>query len=79
MSNEHVNATMGEILAAFNARHASASKPGTVKPLRAIRVTREPGCEYCAKHRDDPMMPPHQASSRCESGKRSHCTCDTCW
>lgn len=36
-------------------------------------------CKYCDEHRDDQMMPSHTASSRCESGKRPHCTCDTCF
>lgn len=38
-------------------------------------------CKACdeARDRGDKMMPPHHASSRCESGKRPHCTCDTCF
>jgi hypothetical protein len=36
-------------------------------------------CAYCDAHRDDPMMPSHTPSERCESGKRPHCTCDTCF
>lgn len=35
-------------------------------------------CAYCDANRDE-MMPPHDASSRCESGKHPHCTCDTCF
>jgi hypothetical protein len=27
----------------------------------------------------DVMGPRHQPSQRCESGKRPHCTCDTCF
>jgi len=27
----------------------------------------------------DVFAPRHKASSRCESGKRPHCTCDTCF
>lgn len=27
----------------------------------------------------DKNGPSHNASSRCESGGRSHCTCDVCW
>jgi len=40
--------------------------------------TRAPGCKTC----DDPtyeMGPDHTASQNCESGKRPHCTCDTCF
>jgi hypothetical protein len=41
---------------------------------------RPPGeCSYCDSHRTDSMMPPHTASSQCESGKREHCTCDVCF
>ena len=36
-------------------------------------------CTYCDEHGDDPMMPSHMASARCESGKHPHCTCDTCF
>jgi hypothetical protein len=36
-------------------------------------------CIYCEKHRGDPMMPPHNASPNCESGRRNHCTCDVCF
>lgn len=27
----------------------------------------------------DAMMPPHDPSLRCESGKRNHCSCDICF
>jgi hypothetical protein len=36
-------------------------------------------CAYCDEWGDDPNMPYHEASTRCESGKRPHCTCDTCF
>ena len=44
----------------------------------------DPNCATCIKyfytHKDiDPWYPRHKASDRCESGKRSHCTCDVCW
>lgn len=45
----------------------------------------DPGeCRTCDReYWPDPKrvtsMPSHEASSRCESGKRSHCTCDTCY
>lgn len=35
-------------------------------------------CAYCAKYSGG-MMPSHNASSMCESGKRNHCTCDRCF
>lgn len=45
-------------------------------PLRILPVGR---CAYCDANRNDPMMPNHFASPRCESGGRAHCTCDTCF
>lgn len=48
----------------------------------------DPKCATCrAEVYDHPRklrpsevhMPPHRASRRCESGKRAHCTCGTCW
>jgi hypothetical protein len=36
-------------------------------------------CAHCDQYGDDPMMPHHEASKRCESGKRPHCTCDICY
>jgi hypothetical protein len=35
-------------------------------------------CAYCQENKGV-MHPPHFASSRCESGKRNHCTCDICF
>jgi len=51
---------------------------GQLKPTRRYHL--KPGeCHYCDKHKPGEMMPPHDASSRCESGKHSHCTCDACF
>lgn len=38
-------------------------------------------CAYCDRERKDgnDFHPPHDASPRCESGKRAHCSCDTCF
>lgn len=36
-------------------------------------------CSYCDAHANDTMMPPHDASSACESGGHPHCTCDFCY
>lgn len=38
-------------------------------------------CRICDNNRDDSneFHPPHDASDRCESGKRKHCSCDTCF
>lgn len=42
----------------------------------------EPGqCEYCDREReaDCDFHPSHDASDRCQSGKRPHCSCDSCF
>lgn len=52
-----------------------------MRKLRALRITCKPEgeCAYCDQHCYDEMMPKHEASPRCESGKRPHCTCDICF
>lgn len=35
-------------------------------------------CAYCDREKGE-FHPSHDASSTCESGKRPHCTCDSCW
>ncbi len=39
------------------------------------------GCGECAGYRERKVQffPNHYASERCQSGKRNHCTCDTCF
>jgi hypothetical protein len=37
------------------------------------------GCVTCSQRLPGEMMPPHDASDRCESGKRNHCSCDICF
>lgn len=45
----------------------------------------DPECAACrdyfygAENPLNVMAPRHKASSRCESGKRLHCTCPVCW
>lgn len=44
------------------------------------RVLRDPDCSFCVEivtHGE--MGPYHDASPNCESGKRHHCSCDTCF
>lgn len=54
-------------------RHARASFKGKLK-----HRTR-PNCEFCRRYGHESNMPSHDASDRCESGKRPHCTCDRCF
>jgi len=40
----------------------------------------DPACQYCRKAgRPGGFFPSHKASPRCESGKRAHCSCSTCF
>jgi hypothetical protein len=45
-----------------------------------IRRMRVAGCPTCDR---DPkglkMMPPHDPTGSCKSGKHPHCSCDTCY
>jgi hypothetical protein len=50
-----------------------------LKPVPRLRFAAPGTCRYCDQCRTDPMMPYHEASDRCESGKHNHCTCDTCF
>lgn len=43
------------------------------------RIVMEEGCETCAELARGSWGPSHDPSPRCESGKRPHCTCDTCF
>ena len=39
------------------------------------------GCSFCEREhaRGNRFFPSHVASTRCESGRHDHCTCDTCF
>jgi hypothetical protein len=46
---------------------------------RPRRRHKLPGCSYCKGEGANTFHPPHDASDRCESGKRNHCSCDRCF
>jgi hypothetical protein len=51
-------------------------------PFEIKRRLAEPGeCKTCDEMRakGETLFPSHDASGRCESGKRNHCTCDVCF
>lgn len=56
----------------------SMGTPPTPHPKHRHRRPRGE-CAHCDKHGDESMMPSHDASKDCESGKHPHCTCDTCY
>lgn len=43
------------------------------------RRQRAEGCLTCARYPEGAMFPRHDASPRCESGQRPHCSCSTCF
>jgi hypothetical protein len=54
----------------------------TVNKPQGRRHKAEPGqCDYCDRERaqNNNFHPSHDASDRCRSGKRAHCSCDTCF
>lgn len=56
--------------------------PGIARPFGSRRPLAEPGeCAFCDRMRAEGVSfhPYHDASMNCQSGKRSHCTCDTCF
>lgn len=59
------------------------NNPRTVQIGADVRRHRAPPgeCKTCDEQRakNDGFHPPHDASPRCESGKHTHCACDTCF
>ncbi len=53
------------------------------KDLEALRAeaARYPDCATCKLRLETGNFtgPSHTASPNCRSGKRNHCSCDTCW
>lgn len=75
MTADNLHPIFNSILSAFTQSRIDEARKAAIEAYR-----RPPGeCSYCDEHRNDSMMPSHTASSRCESGKRPHCTCDTCY
>jgi len=66
--------------------HEDGTGPGAVYNRMVKMGAIRPDCQACQEYfgtPDEPrpggMAPSHRASARCESGKRPHCTCDTCF
>lgn len=51
------------------------ARDAALKKLRANGLKAEIVCVGCL----DTQGPRHEASTRCESGRRNHCSCDTCF
>ncbi len=57
--------------------HDPRPVPPSISVVRRHKLP--PGeCKYCDEE-EGHFHPPHDASSRCESGKHAHCSCDTCF
>ena len=48
------------------------------RPLRRRHRLSKGKCPSCDRETSD-HHPPHDPSRRCESGRRNHCSCDTCF
>lgn len=51
---------------------------GKKPPIRRFICT-DGSCRTCNELRSGEFAPPHDASASCLSGRRAHCTCDTCF
>ena len=53
----------------------------SLKKRKIVHATYWDGCAYCEREKANgcTFFPPHNASARCRSGRRAHCTCDTCF
>ncbi len=52
------------------------------KEVPPYRIPRKyvDGCKFCEEIKaNDGFGPYHDAGNGCESGKRDHCTCDSCF
>lgn len=54
------------------------TRPEKATPVRRY-ILSGGQCVTCSQHMASEMMPPHDASPKCESGKRNHCSCDVCF
>lgn len=59
----------------FRAQLDAARSAGKRVVIHAV----DPECSFCMDNMNDSMLPSHFASTRCQSGGYSHCTCDTCY
>lgn len=60
--------------------YCSGCKEKIEQPRQRRYILSGGQCVTCSQYTPgDGMLPPHDASDRCESGKRNHCTCDTCF
>jgi hypothetical protein len=61
------------------ARPHSQPEGAEAKSVRRFILSPHGLCVTCSQYVAGEMMPWHDASPRCESGKRNHCTCDICF
>jgi len=67
------------ILAAYKKQDPQAYADAMDETPPPVRRRAVDGCDFCKDCQHEGMMPYHDASPNCESGKRIHCTCDTCF
>jgi len=58
--------------------HQASVRRRFAERVESVRHFRIEGCSSCVGSPTG-AVPPHDASSRCESGRRPHCSCDGCF
>lgn len=55
--------------------------PGPNHKIKRLHQVDDGACAYCDREKAaaNTFHPPHDASENCQSGKRKHCSCDTCF
>jgi len=85
MTNDHLRNMMNPTEFLMHDKHDSNNWSDSDKKWLQSKERRHqvpPGeCKICDSERaaNNKFHPPHDASSRCESGKHSHCSCDVCF
>lgn len=62
----------------FRSGHQNFKPDAAPQYLRRYICT-DGSCPTCEGLKPGEDAPPHDASVRCESGRRNHCSCDVCF
>lgn len=74
---EHIPSSSEEETIIRNRISAKLQAIGDRLPRRRLAPKGE--CRFCDENHAEGMMPSHDASHRCQSGKKPHCTCHICY
>lgn len=75
-NREHIEGAMEE--GGWSQKERTAAAPGATRLLFMLfRCKEGDNCQF--RHTGYGMAPRHEAGMYCRSGRRNHCTCDTCF